>query len=474
MTVQPAILPAEYTPLRDYQQKAVAFSRSVTGSLWDYGMGTGKTLAALEAVRQYSAMTILVVCPLSVIPAWRLQALRHGYTQYHVELLDTGSVARKRENAVAALERIARGQPVILVINYESLWRSPFADWAMTRTWDVLIADEVHRIKGPGGQASRYMHRLGRRAIRRIGLSGTPLAHSPMDAYAIYRFLDDRVFGTNFTNFRARYAVMGGYQIKNPITGKKQPVEVVGYQNMDEFRAKLNTIRIHASRDLLNLPPAVHIERPFALPPNARTMYRELEEDFYSAVDRHEITVGNALGKLLRLQQITSGFAPMHSMDDPDGAAVLRTLHDGKRRLLADIIEDLEPEEPLVVFCRFVPDLDAVAATCTETKATCCELSGRAKQLGEWQANEARVLAVQIGAGAEGIDLTRAAHAVFYSIGFSLYQYEQALARTHRPGQERTCFYHHLIAESTVDRKVYKALKAREDVIEAILQRKSA
>ena len=63
----------------------------------------------------------------------------------------------------------ARGIPFVGVINYDSAWREPFAAWAEKVQWDLIIADEAHRIKAPGGKASLFFKRLrlARRASRR-------------------------------------------------------------------------------------------------------------------------------------------------------------------------------------------------------------------------------------------------------------------------------------------------------------------
>jgi SNF2 family DNA or RNA helicase len=79
------------------------------------------------------------------------------------------------------------------------------------------------------------------------------------------------------------------------------------------------------------------------------------------------------------------------------------------------------------------------------------------------------VVGVQVQSGGVGIDLTRAAYAVLYSVGFSLGDYEQLLKRVHRPGQERATTYIHLLAEDTVDEKVYQALAEKRKVVEFVL-----
>ena len=72
-------------------------------------------------------------------------------------------------------------------------------------------------------------------------------------------------------------------------------------------------------------------------------------------------------------------------------------------------------------------------------------------------------------AGGVGIDLTRTRYCVYLSGTFNYGNYEQSLARVHRPGQDRPVTYYHLIAENTIDVKVYKALSAKEKVIDSVL-----
>ena len=43
-----------------------------------------------------------------------------------------------------------------------------------------------------------FFKRLRSRAAYRIGLTGTPMPHSPMDIYGPFRFLDITIFGPSF------------------------------------------------------------------------------------------------------------------------------------------------------------------------------------------------------------------------------------------------------------------------------------
>jgi SNF2 family DNA or RNA helicase len=181
-----------------------------------------------------------------------------------------------------------------------------------------------------------------------------------------------------------------------------------------------------------------------------------------AAVQDGTVTASNALTRLLRLQQITGGFAK-----DENGH--LHEVDYAKSELLRDVLEDLDTHEPLVIFCTFHPDLDRCRRVALETGRSVAELSGRLDELEAWQQGGADVLVAQIQSGKEGVDLTRAAYTIYYSGGYSLGDYDQSLSRTHRPGQTRQTTYIHLALEDTVDLVVYQALHARQEVITAVL-----
>lgn len=436
-----------------HQRQAYGFAHLIPSTLLDMWMGTGKSKVVIDLINNNDYKSILIACPLSVIPAWQDQVNKHAAIPMSISLLNKRSVAKKRDQAIndIALAQ-AKGIPRLTVVNYEALWREPFAAWALGHHWDMVVLDEAHKIKSPGGKASRYAAKLGARVDKRLALSGTPLPHSPLDAYGLFRFLDPDIYGTSFAQFRAKYAVMGGFDNR----------QVLGFQNKAEFSEKFNSITFRASKDAIDLPDFQHITLPVQINSKARAVYDSLSSRFMAELDEGTITTTNALTKLLRMQQVTSG-----TIKDDDGKVIV--LHDDKANALGDLLDGLPEHEPVVVFARFHADLDAVHAAAKHLKRSSSELSGRRKELEQWQSGDTDIIACQIGAGAEGIDLTRARYCIYYSIGFSLGQYEQSLSRTHRPGQTRKVFYYHLVVQNSVDEKVYQALADRKDVIESII-----
>src|SRR5690606_42059487 len=76
------------------------------------------------------------------------------------------------------------------------------SEFLLGRAWDMVILDESHKIKAPGGKASLFCARLGQRAVNRLILTGTPMPHSPLDIYA-----DRKSTRLNSSHVKISYAV---------------------------------------------------------------------------------------------------------------------------------------------------------------------------------------------------------------------------------------------------------------------------
>lgn len=438
-----------------HQTEAFNFALEKRGAMLAMDMGVGKSRVAIELIAQRKHRLVLIVCPKSVIDVWPAEFRKHSATPVVLLPLSNGSVAaRAKELKQRVALSTSPNLPVVAIVNYDAAWREPLATVIAKTPWDIVIADETHRIKQPSGKASWFLTRLGKLVPYRLGLTGTPMPHSPLDIYAQYRFLDPSLYGTSFARFRNRYALMGGY-------GNHQ---VLGFQNETDFRQRFFSIAFQVkSEDVLDLPPVLHLVRSTALGSEAAKVYSDLRKQFVADVQDDTVTTNNALTRLLRLQQVTSGF-----VRTDEGQLV--QLDDAKENLLADVFEDLAPEEPVVVFNRFLHDIDICRQICSKQHRGVLELSGRVNELADWQAGKAPILAVQIQSGGVGINLSRAHYAVYYSLGFSLGDYLQSQARLHRPGQKFPTRYIHLVVSRSVDEHVYAALEKREDVIKTILQ----
>ena len=265
------------------------------------------------------------------------------------------------------------------------------------------------------------------------------------------------MLGKSFVQFRNRYAEVN----------EMFPSQVRKWLNQDDLNERFHEWAfVCKAEDVLDLPEVTHDRRTCKLTAKTRRVYDDLEEHFVAEIEAGVITAANALVKLLRLQQCTSGFVSWR--DDFDETQV-EELGTEKETLLLDLLTDID--HPAVVFCRFRRDLDAVERVARKLKRQYGELSGRRKdltehaQMPEW----CEVFGVQIQAGGVGVDRTRANYGIYFSLGYSLGEFKQSVARLHRPGQDFPVHFYHLVAEGTVDEVVYRALEKREEVVQVIL-----
>ena len=440
-----------------HQIHAFEFIKDKPGGFLAMDMGTGKSMTAVALTLHWHCERVLILCPLSVVNVWSREFERHAPGKFKVLALNKGSVTDKKEKAESFL-RVAeiRGKPCAIVINYESAWREPFKTFAINNGFNLLILDESHRIKAPGGSASRFCSQLGKAIPRRLGLTGTPMPHSPLDLYAQFRTIDPHIFGYSFSRYKQRYADMGGYH----------GYQVTGFKNQDEMRQKFESIAFQVTKEeALDLPELTHINIPCQISPDAMKLYLSLEINFYAEIESGEITAANVLVKGLRLQQITSGF-----IKNDEG--VETEIDNSKAKVLEDLLVDTPQGQCVVVFCRFRNDLNKVRSIANKAGRTYGEVSGRRKDLTDTATipNDIDVLGVQIQSGGVGIDLTRASIGIYFSLGFSLGDYLQSVSRLHRPGQNQHVTFYHLIAEKTIDERVYRALKERKNMVDEILK----
>lgn len=456
-----------------HQRAAYWFAKQRDATMLNMGMGTGKSKVVVDLVCGESAPSrVLVLSPLSVVPVWPRQFELHAGREVECKALEKGSVKDRVAQAVWAFDHHP-DKRVVIALNYEAARQGfsqntrrkqhqSMARYLLEQEWDMVVLDESHRIKTGTSAISRFCAALRGRAKKRLCLTGTMLPNSPLDAWAQVRFLDNSIFDWSFTRFKQRYAIMGGFRDQSG-----RPHEILGYQNQHEFVEKLSSVTYQArSEDVLDLPEGTFVERYYRLSAEEGRVYRKLEKEFVAEVENGTIVAANALARLLRLAQVCSGF----SCTD-DGEEVL--LGNSKRSVLKDTIEDIGWTEPVVVFCRFHRDLEAVHEVGEELGRQVREVSGRKNELGGsvWKEGNGNILAVQIQAGALGLDFTRSAYSIYYGLDFNLANYLQSLARLMRPGQERPVTNIHLLGRDTVEEKTYAALEAKEQVVESVLRK---
>ena len=415
-------------------------------------MGTGKTITTIAVAgtlfKEGHIKRLLVVAPKSIVNVWEQEFEKFAAFPYTLVVLD-GDGNKKADT----IRRMGSVGLSVIVVNYESCWRleTDIGRWRP----DMIVCDESSKIKNPQAKCSKALHRLGKSSGYNLILTGTPITNSPLDFFSQYKFLDENIFGGSFYGFRGKYAILGGYQNH----------QIVGYKKLAELVEKAHSVAYRIRIDeAVELPEFIDEVRPVVLEKKAQQLYDGIDKDSFAELMSGEVTARNVLTRLLRLSQCTGGFI----RDDNNG--IVQEVSRAKLEALEDIVDGcLEEGKKVVVFARFVPEIDSIAKMLEKRNIGYSLIKGdvtdRAEQVAAFQTDpNIKVFIGQLQTTGMGLTLTAGTVVVYYSLDFSYANYEQSRARVRRIGQTKRGVYIHLVCKDTIDEKVMAALKQKADV----------
>lgn len=416
-------------------------------------MGTGKTKVALDfcgAMNIKSGVErVVICCPKSVIGVWKLEIKKHVPDKIRAKIR-------------------------FVVINYDQLAdREVKDDLYLGRVHvlkkflegapSILILDESHLIKKPSAKRSKAAYTLSKAATMKVLLTGTKLTKDVLDLYQQFKCLDETIFGSNFRHFKSRYCVFGGY-------GNYQ---LLRYINLPELKDKAKpwTFQVKLD-DCLDLPARTDQIVPVKLTGETKKIYKAmLKEGLVTLPSGEEVEADIILTKILRLQQISSGYLKTEAGLEVFG-------QDKRRQLEADVQQFKEQEiKKFVVFAQFIPDL----RVCAEVVKALgykpilfhgdVSTSDRELRLCEFdETDQPCAFVSQNDAGSMGISLTAAQHAIHYSHTRKYASDAQLKGRLRRIGQHHPTVHRHYVAPG-VDQVIMLGNKIKKNTDELILHR---
>jgi SNF2 family DNA or RNA helicase len=421
--------------------------------------GAGKTKSEIDMTTWEIAKEIcqgvpLVFAPNSVLRNWVAEIYKHAPPNLYQPIIIEGSAERKLE-LLQSLANIARRTALIpvAIINYEVLSQPsqrPVLDCifelADQGLFGKLILDESTAIKNTKATRGKEAYKLSKRIPIRVTMTGTPYSKHLTDIFNQMRVMSPEILGANWTSFFRYHAIMGGWQNK----------QVVGYAHEEELREKVSR---HAFRRLLSectdLPDEIHTERYCDLSSEQRRATAEMKEQYLAELSDEGgcewmLTAANALTRLLRFNQITSGFL------EAEGHTTTFSPNP-KLKLLLDIIRDeVDEGDKGVIWCCYQHDVVKIKAALEEAKIGCTTFYGPDTARTERPEHErrfkedsnCRFMIATPDAGGWGLNWQVANWCIFYSYGFKAEAIEQAKARIRRIDQEKRMLFTWLVAEN--------------------------
>lgn len=182
---QQIFLPAELLP---HQPEGVRFLASHEAALLGDGVQTGKTIQSVVAMkllfqtgRIHSA---LIVCPIPLLIHWQKQLEKWAPELWQGLTVVRGTSKEQRHV-------MWRMPAHVYATNYETMVSDLEAirNERSQKRLDLIVADEVQRIKNPGTEVAKALKELAKIAKYRWGLSATPIENHPEDVVSIFEFL---------------------------------------------------------------------------------------------------------------------------------------------------------------------------------------------------------------------------------------------------------------------------------------------
>lgn len=165
-------------------------------------VGLGKTIEAGIVVSQYWAerkRKILVITPSSLRQQWKQEL-------FEKFLIPANIIDGKNKDAL--LTRTASVSAEVLICSYEFALRH---ETSLLRLWDLVIADEAHRLRNHWTgrtKVSNAVARIVRDARKTILLTATPLQNRLEELYGLVSVFDPDYF-YSLDAFRERYVKSG-------------------------------------------------------------------------------------------------------------------------------------------------------------------------------------------------------------------------------------------------------------------------
>lgn len=349
----------------------------------------------------------------------------------------------------------------VLLTNYEQLPQVI----QRARKWfaeGMIVLDEGQRIKSRSSKGSR-MARMLRNVKYRLLLSGTPMNDSPIDMWALMRFIEVSVFGENWGDFKKDWTRPGGFMGKTPIfrdhLGKR-------------FAKRIRPHCMVVTQEDAGMTRAVVKWQKIKLEPQQAVYYNKLETTMVVKIGKTKVKTPLAITNINKLQQMTGGWV---YDDEKNILKVGRAKESHLRRWL------LAQDGPVVIFCKFKPDVAIAARVARQCFDRVAVLDGsikdtknaprRSELLLDFQEGAFDVLVCQQKTGGVGVDLYLARRAYVYSCGHSFIDFEQMAARLTWLGQTEPAEFTIPYAPGTIDSDIRIAIKENRSVTSVTLDR---
>lgn len=445
--------------LRHYQQAGLNWlyflnRYDLNGCLAD-DMGLGKTIQTLALLLKLKEEGILkkalIVVPVSTMPNWQDEAKKFTPTLKTIRHYGPGRAKTELELQ----------EPDIILVSFHTLRNDIELFSAMD--FSYLILDEAQNIKNASSRIFKSVKLV--RARHRLSLTGTPIENNTMDLWSQFDFLNPGLL-SSAEQYKRRFA---------------RPIEEGKDQGATELLRKIVfpfILRRKKEDVVKDLPEKEEIIQYIELGLEQRRLYNEIRDYYRDKVSDsfNDNGVGGSrmviFEALLRLRQ-AANFPKMVSEE-------YSHIVPAKFEMLKDLIQEiLEEKHKILIFSQFVKSLHIIRDFLDKAGISYSYLDGqtrnRDEQIKKFQNEETNcVFLISLKAGGVGINLTAADYVILFDPWWNPAIEAQAIARSHRIGQQNRVIAYKFIAKDTVEDKILEMQNRKKMLVEDVVSTESS
>lgn len=432
--------PASDSRLKDYQNDDVFRMTWLRHCLNANPMGLGKTVEAIIALKHMNAQSVCIVVPKIIRQQWVDQIKRWW-----------GRDAEIYEKQIS----LEPGK--IYVINYDKLRNEKILAKFRRFRWDVLVLDEVHKIKSRESKQSIAVKLIP--SARRIALSGTPILRYVDDLWSILNFLGEEYSGKSYWAFAEYFCEIEKTPWGNKIVGTTDDPyrQAMLKQLLSLFMIRHESIEVAygKTQETVRLP----------MTKEQRNLYRKEKQLLLDQLPEN-CTISNGAVLAMRLRQTTSW--PGLFIEDEPGPKF--------EWIYEQCINN--PSEQFVVFTAFEQTAYALSQWLFNKSVRAVSITGKKSaydnELSKMRflKGKAQVLVGTIGAMGQGYDGLQEVSrvVVFIDRDWSPELMKQAEDRLHRMGQQHPVNVYYLECQGSFDQHVGKINMNKSEGIRRALE----
>ncbi len=422
---QELVMPFEPFP---YQYEGIAWLFSQKAALLADGMGLGKTMQTITAIRLLlranQVRRILLICPKPLIPNWQRE-FKFWAEEIPVTTIE-GDTARRN------LLWNMPGIPVLLG-NYEVMVRD-LAERPEEELpkFDLVVLDEAQRIKNRDSRTSETARSIPRK--KSWALTGTPIENRAEEMASLFEYM-------------------------GVVPKRATP-------DLRQLKLLADVYVLRRTKDLVmkDMPPLLDRDAILELSPSQKLAYETAEKHGTMQLDDmgEEITIQHVFELVMRLKQIAN-------YDPLTGESVKL------ERLIADMEEVAASGEKAILFSQWTKSIDWIAERMPPQFGTLVYHGGvkhkdREPILTKFKNDpKSHLLLMSYGTGAVGLNLQFSHYVFLFDRWWNPAVEDQAINRAHRIGVKKQVICTKFICKDTVEERIDLVLREKREMFRRIL-----